>query len=441
LREEPIWNGYFDRFRQAYDLLTRMLIEDGHAEEAFAYNDQAHGAEPLDLIVQSGLAPVAVRDLAATPAPKLPAKLQALLPADTFLIEYRVLDDLTYAWVISRNAFRLVPLQPTRAEVERWVLALQDAAAANDAAGFANGLYEPYDKLLSKPLKAVAEMSKGATVRLVIIPDDFMHGLPFAALRDPITRRYLIEDRTISIAGSGVLYAFSLLRDAAIAPSPPSALLIGDPAFDPKFGHDAPPLPAARKEVNDLRQFYSPVEVLMARDATPTRFLGDAAKNSIIHVAAHAVTNGELPRDSYLLLAPDKGDSGVLDAERLQKELHLTATRLVVLGACRSVGSNTVGPQGVAPLVRPFLAAGVPGVIGTLWNINDATAKELLVSFHRHYRQGSDAAAALRAAQIDLLKTSNPGLSPELTWGAYQAIGFASSPSAPAGEKKKEKPP
>jgi CHAT domain-containing protein len=182
-------------------------------------------------------------------------------------------------------------------------------------------------------------------------------------------------------------------------------------------------------------------EELTDRDATPSRFLRDAAQKQIIHIAAHAVTAGDTPKQSYLLMARDRSGTGLLDAQTLLNSLHLETTRLVVLGACRSGGSVTVGPQGVAPLVRPFLAAGVPGVIGTLWDINDATARQVLVSFHRHYRDGSDAAAALRAAQIELLQDTNPGLSSELTWGAYQAIGFASSPFPSAGEMKKEKPP
>jgi hypothetical protein len=41
--------------------------------------------------------------------------------------------------------------------------------------------------------------------RLVIIPDGAMNGLPFAALRSPATRRYLIESAPIEIAGSASL--------------------------------------------------------------------------------------------------------------------------------------------------------------------------------------------------------------------------------------------
>jgi CHAT domain-containing protein len=279
--------------------------------------------------------------------------------------------------------------------------------------------------------------------RLVFIPDEFMHALPFAALRNPNGRHYLVELAPVSISGSAKLYAGSLLRDRALGRSnEAAALLVGDPAFDSRYARGAPHLVAARGEVHALQSLYAPHSVeLTGAEATVPRFLQAARESQIVHVAAHAFTDGEAPSQSFLLLAPSSNDSGVLDAQKLLNTLHAENTRLVILGACRSGGSATVGPQGVGPLVRPFLAAGVPGVIGTLWDINDATAEKVLVSFHRHYQQGSDAAAALRAAQLEQLKSGNPGLSSELTWAAYQAIGYASSPFAATGEMKKEKPP
>lgn len=436
--DEPVWKEYFERFRYANDLLIRQLVEDGRTAEAFAYNEEAHAFEPIELVLRRRDTPQAFRGLAAVGAGTLQESLQAFLPAGTFLIEYRVLDDLTYAWIVSRDSIRTLTLGVKRSDVERWTTVLQDAAASGDRNRFVDSLYAPYDKLIAP---AVALIGNRAD-RLVLIPDEFMHGLPFAALRDPNSHHYLVERAPLAIAGSGLLYAYSLLRDGEIPKSEPMALLIGDPAFDDRIASGVKRLPAARLEVRQIASIYGAnTEALIDRDATPSRFLRDAARSQIIHVAAHAVTEGDAPKQSFLLLASDRGETGVLDAQTLLGALRLTSTRLVVLGACRSGGSVTVGPQGVAPLVRPFLAAGVPGVIGTLWDINDATAKEVLVSFHRHYRQGSDAAAALRAAQIELLKNTNPGLSSELTWGAYQAIGYASSPFAPAGEMKKEKPP
>ncbi|HEX7191166.1 MAG TPA: CHAT domain-containing protein [Thermoanaerobaculia bacterium] len=440
LHNDPIWNGYFDRFRDAYDLLIRQLVEDGHADEAFGYNEQSHALEPLDLIVRSGFAVPEVKALVSADPKTLLPKLQAQLPGDTYIVEYRILNDVTYAWVVSHDSARFLKLLPARSEVELFTAILQSAAANRDRAAFAKGLYAPYDRLIA-PLLAGMHLTENTS--LVFIPDEFMHALPFAALRDPNNGTHLIEQAGVAISGSAKLYIFSLLRDRVLQQSNGTeALLVGDPAFDPRFARGAKRLEGARDEVEKLRQLYAPyARELVSEKATVPRFLQAAQQAQIVHVAAHAFTDGDAPSQSFLLLASSANDSGILDAQRLLPALQLNTTRLVILGACRSGGSITVGPQGVGPLVRPFLAAGVPGMIGTLWAINDATAEEVLVSFHRHYRHGSDSVAALRAAQIELLRSANPGYSSELTWAAYQAIGYASSPFAAAGEMKKEKPP
>jgi CHAT domain-containing protein len=266
----------------------------------------------------------------------------------------------------------------------------------------------------------------------VFVPDGAMHGLPFAALQDPVTRRHLVEDVPVEIAASTALYMFSLLQDQALVPPPhPSAFLIGDPAFDTRLplAADLKRLPHARSEVARVGELYAPYsETQTGAAASVPAFLHGAGTHTIVHVAAHALVNAQAPSRSLLLLAPSAADTGALDAEELLTQLKLDRTKLVVLSTCSSAGGLPVGPEGVAPLVRPLIAAGVPAVIGSLWDVEDATAEELMVSFHRHYRQGSDAAVAMQSAQLDLLRNKNPGLRSVFAWAPFQVIGHASSP-------------
>src|SRR5438067_8095009 len=281
-------------------------------------------------------------------------------------------------------------------------------------------LYALYDVLMAKPLAAMAAKPR----RLVIIPDGPLHGLPFAALRNSTTKRCLIEDAPIEIAGSANLYLVSLRRDRALqSAAVPSVLLIGDPAFNGNlaFAQGLKPLPRARSECEKIFELYRPhAQMLMERDATIPSFLQQARESSIIHVAAHSIVNAQAPSRSYILLAPAANEPGPLEAQALLTRLPLDHTRLVVLSTCSSAGGLPIGAEGVAPFVRPLIGAGVPAVVGTLWNIEDATAEELLVSFHRHYREGNDAAVALQLAQKGLLtqKNNNP-----LAWAPFQVIG------------------
>ncbi|MEA2237597.1 MAG: hypothetical protein QOC81_2321 [Thermoanaerobaculia bacterium] len=431
------WNFYFSRFEETYDLLIRQLIGEGRADEAFRVAERARAFEPLDLVRNLPNAPAAFGELAAQPENLDIARLRALLPPGTFLIEYRVFDDKTYAWILGRDVISGQWLTARRSDVKRWTAALQGAANKKNTAAFEDGLFAPYEGLLKAPLDFVNRAGHGAAANIVIVPDRELRGLPFAALRNPDTKRYAIEDNVFSMSGSALLYVFAVLRDRDLVARDASALLVGDPAFDPNstLGQGFQRLPFARKEIDEIRLNYPHPAVLMDDAATPQQFLRLASRNAIVHIAAHGVVNGDAPSQSFLLL------NGLLNAEMLMKELHTDKTRLVVLGACSSGGGLPVGAEGIAPLVRPIVGAGVPGVIGALWGIGDATAEEVLVSFHRHYRLGEDAAAALRNAQLELLHSSTRGLKPALQWAPFQAIGYASSPFAPIGDITKEKPP
>jgi CHAT domain-containing protein len=433
---EGMWSSYFSRFEEAYQTLIRLLVDQGRTKEAFDYAEQARAFEPLYLISE------AVRREFDGKTNRL-GEIQQTLPAGTQLIEYSVLPDQTIVWLLSRDHYSIVLLPAGRAEIERHASALQRAAATRNQTDFETQLYVLYEQLMAKPLAAMAAKPE----RLVIVPDGPTHGLPFAALRNSNTGRYLIQDVPIEIAGSANLYLVSLTRDHALqSAEEPSVLLVGDPAFnaDLAFAQGLHPLPHARSECEKISAIYGPrAQLLLERDATIPRFLERARTSAIIHVAAHSIVNAQAPSRSYILLAPAPNEPGPLEAQALLTRVPLDRTRLVVLSTCSSAGGLPVGAEGVAPFVRPLIGAGVPAVIGTLWNVEDATAEELLLSFHRHYREGHDAAVALQLAQTGLLmnkNNNNAGLRSVLAWAPFQVIGHGSSPFAPAPPHK-EKPP
>ena len=423
---EQLWTPYFGRFADAHRQLSRLLIEDGNVDEAFARTERMHAFELLNLVRRLPSAPP--RFLALTRNGPMTLKdIQSHLPAGTVLVQYCLSDDRSFAWIVSRDRFDFVQLQAGRTTVARWTRDLQDAGSRGEHRTFDNRLDVPYRVLIAPVLAKI----RNTPERLVLIPDDVMHGLPFAALRDSLTKKYLIEQTVLEIDGSATLYVFSLLRDGKLLPGPPSALLVGNPSFASQwtFAHGLRPLPHALAEVAEIRPLYEPrVDVLVGGEATLAAFLRLARNKNIVHFAGHSIVNSSDPSQSLLLLAQTATDNGAVTAETLIKNLDLQQTRLVVLASCNSAGGFPVGPEGVSPLVRPLIAAGVPAVVGTLWDVNDATAKALSVSFHRHYGQGHDAAKALQRAQLDLLRDANPGLRLASAWAPFQVIGHASSP-------------
>jgi CHAT domain-containing protein len=432
---EEVWSPYFSRFAGTYRLLIQQLAESGREREAFAYAERARAYEPLDLILRQELVPESLRRLARKSSKLDVGSIEARLPAGTFLVEYCVLDNRTLAWVVGHGGTRMLVLPATAKDAQRWTTALQEAVRKRAEKAVNDALVPPYEPLVAQPLAAIRALNGGrAPERVVFVPDRQLQGIPFAALRNPDTKQYLIETLPVEMAGSALLYAVSLDRDRIVAAEGGrSVLLIGNPHFDRTLpaAQGLPPLLGAEDEVVQLQELYhSDARARVGDDATVPEFLALARDAAIVHVAAHTIIDAQAPSRSVLLLAPSKHHSGALEAQELLTRLKLDRTHLVLLASCRSAEGAPVGPEGVAPLVRPLIAAGVPAVIGSLWDVEDATAASLLVSFHRHYRQGSDAALALRQAQLSMLRNDNPGLRSVLAWAPFQVIGHASSPFA-----------
>jgi CHAT domain-containing protein len=423
---EELWTPYFARFQETYRFLIRQLIEEGRSAEAFDYAERARAFEPLDLVLRTGHVSQDFRAATDAGGPVPLARIRQLLPAGTYVVQYSVHDGGTYAWIIARDHFELLTLRARRADVERWTAAVQEAVRQRNAGTLNDALEPPYDGLMSAVLQKIGKNAK----RLVFVLDGAMHGLPVAALRNTRTNKYLIEESpALEFAASSTLYLHSLDRDRKLSAVPRSVLLVGNPAFDGELTltRGMQPLPHAENEVQRIGALYGAAAAIRTGDeATVPEFLELVRDRSIVHFAGHVIVNPRRPSQSLLLFAKSPAHSGVLNAEELLTELKLDRTRLVVLSACSSAGGLPVGPEGVAPLVRPLIAAGVPAVIGSLWDVGDATAEELLVSFHRRYEQEGDAAEALRSAQLEMLGSGNPGLQPVLAWAPFQVIGHTS---------------
>ncbi len=353
----------------------RLLIQqtiDAHPSEAFAYAERARAFEPLDLILHLDVVPQAFRG------------------------QERALCTRT-----ERRRIRGRPLRTVRE--------IAGSAAGQVRSDAETARHHPRRRDARPPLRGPSQFDHPP------LPDS-RHAGGNCRQREAVPLLSAARPR---------------------APSATSLLVIGDPAFDPQVARGLERLPRAKDEVQQIYALYAPdAQLRVEADATVPAFIDLARKSAVVHIAAHGIVDPRMPSHSALLLAPSDKSSGLLDAQAMLTTLHLDRTRLVVLSACSSAGGLPVGPEGLAPLVRPLIAGGVPAVLGSLWDVDDATAAQLLVSFHRRYREGLDAASALQAAQRDLLQSRNAGLRSALAWAPFQVIGYGSSPF-----KKKEKPP
>jgi CHAT domain-containing protein len=352
-----------------------------------------------------------------------PASLADRLRPDSAVVFYVCLEDRLLTWVIRSHRVDFNEQKLPSRDLEVEVRSYRASLASGESDGVDRGGARLYDRLI-RPLLPWLE---GVTT-LTVMPDGELHGVPFAGLKNKLTGHYLIEDHAINVAPSATTFdtASSRLRRIRLAQGA-SLLVLANPRLDAADAGALPDLSQAEAEARDLAALYPGATVLTGSRATKRAFLGTAPRSRIVHFAGHAVSNEQYSLLSRLLLARDgPHEAGSLFAHEIM-QLKLDATDLVVLAACRTGAGQVKKGEGVISLARPFLAVGVPSVIATLWDVNDAASRALFAYFYESLRQGAEPAVALRDAQLRLLRDDDLSLRSPAAWAPFISLGGSQS--------------
>lgn len=355
------------------------------------------------------------RLLAAEPQPLPVSEIRRRIPAGVTLAQFYVLEDRVLIWTLRRDGAGegFFQKEIRREDLESLVTKLR----ASDSQAS-----EKLFDLLLRPW--LPEETKGE--RLVFVPDKALHLVPFAALQER-TGDFLIKTHAVAIAPSATLYVNALDRERDLKSAPRSrGLVVGEPAIDHGLFPGLASLPGAAAEAVRLKDLTGAVP-LMGKAADKPAFLAEAARADWIHFAGHALVDPRNTLLSKLLLAPGNGGgTGELTAREIYT-LDLHGTRLVALAACDTGSEYMPGSEGVTSLARAFLAAGVPAVVASLWNVDDRSTSRLFDAFHRNLLAGEDPVDALRNAQLGLLRSRDGKDSSPRGWGAFQVIGASAN--------------
>jgi CHAT domain-containing protein len=174
----------------------------------------------------------------------------------------------------------------------------------------------------------------------------------------------------------------------------PNSLL----AIDNPNPEGALQLPSSGDEVRAIKAWFDERNVcsFSGRDATRKHILEELSRYNVLHFSTHGFANFNEPLTSAILAANEE-QLTLADFH----ELKLDHARLAVLSACETgIPADLSILDEVVSLPSGLMQAGVPGIIGTLWSVADASTAILMVRFYELWRtDGLTAPQALCKAQ------------------------------------------
>jgi CHAT domain-containing protein len=382
---------------------------------------------------------------AAAPEPlELPA-VQQLIDADTTLLAYRLGETRSYLWRIDARSFEVFELE-AREKIEREARLVLRLLQRSRFPQQQERIWQVAARLSPLLLGPVA--GRLGTDRLVVVGDGILQYLPFAALprpggdegpADPLVE----EHEIVQLPSASVL---ATLRRRDRRPATGGVAVVADPVFGagdprvaPERGVDAdadplapsfPRLPGTGREAEAILELAPPGDhlALLGFDATRARLeAADLGRYRILHFATHGLAHALHPELSALALTRvdrhgHPTDGGFLRMHELPG--RRLAAELVVLSACRTALGPELRGEGPVGLPQGFLTAGASRVVVSLWNVEDDATTELMTAFYRGiFEHGLPPAAALRRAQLAMLRHPDERLRAPYYWAAFVLQG------------------
>ena len=332
-------------------------------------------------------------------------ELQAVLAADEALIEYYFDGDELKIFVIDRDDVTVSKGGRPRGELQDLVFELKfqiekfgygaayfsahHAQLLESAQGVLRELYEAL-------FASVAERVAGR--KLIFIPFDALHNVPFQALYDG--REYLLDRHEISCAPSARLYALAASQPAY---APQRTLIVGAPdAVAPQISN----------EVDALCQLFPQADCLTGAAATLAQVTQAAPASDLIHIAAHGVFRQDNPLFSALKLADGWLNFYDICALRLRAPL-------VVLSGCNTGAQQVYVGDEALGLARGFMTAGAASLVVSLWAVHDQATAQLMTFFYTRLQEG----VAARTALWDAARAVRQAYPHPYFWAPFVLLG------------------
>lgn len=419
IMEDESRQAFFDNEQAVFDIAIEDSLSRGDGTEAFQRAERSRARSLLDIMGQKDSIDRLQRSAPGTSEPISVSELKSKMPANATILEYALLEGRLVTWVVSNEGLQTVDAAIDIENLNSDIIEL--ARLDRDRNSPAERRKQVAAKLFRVLVAPVSKLLDPARP-LVIIPDKTLYYVPFASL---VTEedKFVVEQFTISYAPSATIFVAKSGKGLSGAEMKTARLLsVGDPDFDREEFPGLARLKSARTEAIDIGAMMPGSQVLTGSGATRDAFMRAIGEAQMVHFAGHYVPDPDAPSRSKLVLAAGEGEGGLRISEIAGKKLP--KLKLVVLSACDTGIENVVRGEGSISASRDFLAAGVPVVVASQWQVDSEATEKLMVAFYRNRGMPDmSAAAALRRAQLDMLKDPAGEYAAPYYWSAFNVTG------------------
>jgi CHAT domain-containing protein len=342
--------------------------------------------------------------------PKDIAQLKASIAPDTVVIQPVLLTNAqnvpnTVAlFVLTKDSLSVKKIVIDPAEFDKLLTEHREQISSELTSDYRETGGKLYDILIRPVEDQIQALSPK---QLSIIATGKLRYIPFETLWDTKNRKFLIQK-----------YPVNYLTRISTRSIPNSTLQGGVLALGNPIPRLPQNLPGTEEEVRNIAQLLSGSSAYIGNDATLDRFKVQAPRFPFLHLATHGCFQQggcqKLGMEENTLLFADS-QFNIRDAALL----GLQNTRLLTLSACQTAMQANSNGEEISGVAYVFERAGAQAVMASLWSVDDAATKDLMVQFYQNINQGMSKNEALRQAKLSQI-SRHP-----FYWSPFILIGDA----------------
>ncbi|TET69201.1 MAG: CHAT domain-containing protein [Candidatus Aminicenantes bacterium] len=369
-----------------------------------------------------------------------------MLDSKTAFFEYCLGKENSYAFVITKRKFKIFPLPSTK-EIQMQVAEYLKVITDKENHDFRLG-YELFTMLVLPGLDEKIE-------KLVFIPDDILHYLPFETLLSQKDRkRWLIEDYKIAYTPS-ISSLREIIQHGRLSEIKPKKdlLAFGDPFFGsdeevasardtsetsrPVGAFNVSRLEHSGLEVEKIASLFkkTKIDTFKRKEASEEKLKYlNLEDYKILHFATHCLIDDKKPDRSSIVLSIGNASS---EDEILQMRevfnLKLNSD-LVTLSACQTGLGQFIRGEGIEGLSRAFFYAGASSVLISLWAVHDQATSQFMERYYFHLRSSNSIMNALQKTKLEMINSDI--VSHPYYWAGFIITGNSDKIIYPSTTKK-----